>query len=64
VITSQQPQLAIDNDDNSLDFLSYCTTALELKVKAAAASPRLPDSFDEFNARAFIKDVYGRETQI
>ena len=64
MITSLHPQPAIDNDDNSLDFRSYGNTALALKTKAAAASPRLPDSFDDFNAKAFIEDVYGRATQI
>ena len=64
MITSQQPQLAIDNDDNSLDFLNYDNTALALKVTAAEASPRLPESLDEFNAKAFIEDVYGRATQV
>ena len=53
-----------DDDETSLDFLCYGNTALALKQKASAQSPKLPESFDDFNAKAFIEDVYGRATQI
>lgn len=62
--TSLHSLATADTDDNSLDFLCYGNTAVALKLRAAAASPRLPDTFDDFNAKAFIEDVYGRATQI
>lgn len=63
MVTPLQQAVAAD-DDNSLDFSSCGNSALALKIKAAAASPHLPDNFDDFNAKAFIEDVYGRATQI
>jgi hypothetical protein len=64
MISALHSPAAPADDPASLDFLSYGNTALAIKARDAAASPKLPESFDAFNAKDFIEDVYGRATQI
>jgi hypothetical protein len=57
---------SVEEEDDSLDFTGMASAAAPCGrfAHVPRATPHLPESFENFNARDFIEEAYGLATQI